>query len=95
MSGVFSGAKTASGLTVLQHRQNPDYPGDYYQAPALSWCQPTFPAAGTRYALQRAEPLVLRYRLMIHPGGKPSPNLVAKQWDAFNAPNAAVPTFHP
>ena len=93
LSGVFSGAKTASGLTVLQHRLNPDYPGEYYQAAALAWCQPTFPAAGTRYALRRDQPLVLRYRLIIHPGAKPDAAYVSKQWDAFNAPDAPLPSF--
>jgi len=94
LSGVFSGTKSASGLTVLQHRQNTDYPGDYYQAPALSWCQPTFPAAGTRYALRRDAPLILRYRLIVHPGGKPDPDRVAKEWDVFNDPAVPLPTFH-
>jgi len=95
LSGIFAGADTACGLTVLQHQQNPDYPGDYYQAPALSWCQPTFPAAGTRYPLRRDQPLVLRYRLIVHPGAKLDFDHVAKQWDAFNDPAAPLPAFHP
>jgi hypothetical protein len=93
LSGVFAGAKGPSGLTVLQHRQNPDYPGDYYQAPTLSWCQPTFPATGTRYALRRDQPLVLRYRLIIHAGAKPDEDTVARLWDALHAPGTAVPVF--
>jgi hypothetical protein len=94
LSGIFAGANAGSGLTVLQHRENADYPGDYYQAPALSWCQPTFPTAGTRYPLRRDQPLVLRYRLIVHPGGKPDPDNIAKQWDAFNDPAAPLPAFH-
>ncbi len=95
LSGVFVGAGAPSGLTVLQHQQNPDYPGDYYQQPTLSWCQPTFPAAGTRYALRRDQPLVLLYRLIVHAGAKPDDSQVAKLWDAFNAPAAALPVFRP
>ena len=51
LSGLFSGSETRSGLLVLQHHKNPDYPGEYIQYPDLSWIQPTFPASGTRYKL--------------------------------------------
>ncbi|HOX57105.1 MAG TPA: PmoA family protein [Verrucomicrobiota bacterium] len=93
LSGVFAGAGAPSGLTVLQHRENADYPGDYFQVPALSWCQPTFPAAGTRYPLRRDQPLVLRYRLIIHAGPKPDASQTANLWDAFNGPEAVLPAF--
>jgi hypothetical protein len=93
LSGIFSGAGAASGLTVLQYQRNPDYPGDWQQYPALSWCQPTFPAAKTRYALLRGQPLVLRYRLFVHAGAKPDEVRAAKLWDAFHASAAAVPVF--
>ena len=86
LSGVFDGAGAASGLMVLQHRQNPDYPGDWVQYPNLSWCQPTFPAAGTRYALRRDKPLVLRFRLFVHAGGSPAEDKAAKLWDALHSP---------
>ena len=94
LSGVFRGAGAASGLTVLQCRQNPDYPGEWVQYPNLAWCQPTFPAAGTRYALRRDQPLVLRYRLFIHAGGRLDEDRASKLWDAFNGPAAAMPLFH-
>ena len=93
LSGVFSGAGAASGLTVLQCQANPDYPGDWVQYPQLSWCQPTFPAAGTRYALRREKPLVLRYRLLVHTGPKPDDDRAAKLWDAFQSSATAVPAF--
>lgn len=70
---------------VLQHQQNPDYPGDWIQYPELSWCQPTFPATGTRYRLVLGKPLVLRYRLMIHSGAKPTKELSEMLWDTFNS----------
>jgi len=92
LSGAFAGGSTVSGLTVLQHQQNPDYPGDWNQHPELSWCQPTFPAAGTRYALRPGKPLVLRYRLIVHAGGKPSEDEAAKSWDVFQASTAVLPT---
>ena len=93
LSGVFGGAAAPSGLTVLQHAGNPDYPGDWQQHPELSWCQPTFPATGTRYALLRDKTLVLRFRLFVHAGAKPDEGWAAKLWDAFHASAAAVPVF--
>jgi len=95
LGGVFGAAGAASGLTVVQHAQNPDYPGDWEQHPELSWCQPTFPAAGTRYALRRDKPLVLRFRLFVHAGAKPDEDRAAKLWDAFQASTAPVPVFSP
>jgi hypothetical protein len=90
LSGIFGQARAASGLTVLQSPQNPDYPGDWVQYPNLSWCQPTFPAAGTRYALRPGQPLVLRFRLLVHAGSKPDDERAAKLWDAFQSSAAAL-----
>ena len=95
LSGVFGGANVASGLTVLQHQRNPDYPGDWEQYPELSWCQPTFPAAGARYTLRRDQPLLLRYRLFVHAGAKPDERVVMTLWDSFHSPAAALPAFGP
>jgi hypothetical protein len=93
LSGVFGTTGTASGLSVFQYPRNPDYPGDWIQYPALSWCQPTFPAAGTRYALPRGKPLELHFRFLIHSGAKPGDDCSAKLWDAYQATPAAVPSF--
>jgi hypothetical protein len=95
LSGVFGAANAASELTVLQCQANPDYPGDWVQYPQLSWCQPTFPAAGTRYALVRDKPLVLRFRLFVHAGAKSDNDGAAKLWDAFHASVAAGSVFRP
>lgn len=90
LSGVFSGTKT-SGLSVLQHRDNPEYPGDWVQYPELSWVQPTFPSAGTRHPLPPDRPLTLRYRLWLHAGTTPSPEDLATLWDTWHAtPSTAV-----
>lgn len=93
LSGQFAGGPSASGLTVLQHARNPDYPGDWIQYPELSWCQPTFPASGTRYALKPGKPLVLRFRLWVHAGAKPDDTFAVKLWDAFHAAHTALLTF--
>lgn len=93
LSGHFSGADNTTGMMVMQHRQNPDYPGDWIQYPELSWCQPTFPAAGTRYALVPGKALVLRYRLFIHSGDRPGNKLASELWDTFNDNSTILPAF--
>ncbi len=88
LSGVFREPQP-SGLSVFQHRANPEYPGDWIQYPDLAWCQPTFPSAGTRYPLSTRTPLTLRYRLWIHSGPAPAPEAAAALWDAYHAEGAA------
>lgn len=84
-NGIFEGNESASGLMVLQHKDNPEYPGNWVEYPNLAWVQPTFPSNGTRYPLSKDESLVLRYRLIVHDGGKPSEDISEKRWDAYNA----------
>ncbi len=93
LSGLFSGSASESGMLVLQHHQNPDYPGEYIQYPDLAWIQPTFPTSGTRYKLVRGVPLILRYRLFVHSGMKPDDTFTMKLWDEFNAETAPMLTF--
>lgn len=84
-NGIFEGNESASGLMVLQHKDNPEYPGNWVEYPNLAWVQPTFPSNGTRYPLSKDESLVLRYRLIVHDGEKPSIDISEKRWDAYNA----------
>lgn len=93
LSGLFAGAATTSGIMVIQHKQNPHYPGDWIQYPELSWCQPTFPASGTRYKLVRGQPLILHYRFLVHKGTKPANDEATILWDTFNAEATSLPTF--
>jgi hypothetical protein len=87
-NGIFEGNKSTSGLMVLQHRDNPDYPGEWVEYPDLAWVQPTFPAPGTRYPLSMEKTLILRYRLIVHAGGKPKVDISEKRWDAYHAVSA-------
>jgi len=84
-NGVFEGNKSTSGLMVLQHQNNPEYPGEWRDYPDLAWVQPTFPSPDTRYFLSKEEPLILRFRLIIHAGGKPAEDISRKYWDAYHA----------
>lgn len=92
-NGIFEGAESTSGLMVLQHQDNPDYPGDWVEYPNLAWVQPTFPASGTRYPLSTEESLILRYRLIVHAGGKPDEDISKKRWDAFHETSTPFYTF--
>jgi hypothetical protein len=83
-SGVPCGGQAVVGLTILQSPNNPDYPGDWVQYPEISWIQPTFPAAGTRYTIGKDKPLELRYRLCISEG-KLGPEALKQLWDLYDA----------
>lgn len=87
-SGIFEGNDSRSGLMVIQHKENPEYPGAWREYPDLAWVQPTFPTPETRYLLSTDEPLVLRYRLIIHAGGKLSPDTYRRYWDAYHQPES-------
>jgi hypothetical protein len=89
-NGFFEGRESRSGLMVLQHQDNPDYPGDWVEYPDLAWVQPTFPASGTRYPLSTEASLILRYRLVVHAGGKPGTDISEKRWDAFHEKSTPI-----
>jgi hypothetical protein len=80
----FAGAGQTVALTILQHRANPDYPGDWVQYPELNWFQPTFPASGTRWTLKKGQTLTLRYRLWIARTEQVDAALCADQWRVYN-----------
>ena len=88
LNGIFEGNKSTSGLMVLQHQDNPDYPGNYFEKPDLAWVQPTFPAPGTRYPLSTDKTLILRYRLIVHAGGNSDVDISEMRWDAYHAESA-------
>jgi hypothetical protein len=88
LSGKFGDATQPSGIVVLQHSANPNYPGDWVQFPNLNWFQPTFPASGTRYELKKSEPLTLRFRLWLHRGAKAGEADCAAHWRAYHTPLA-------
>ena len=86
LSGTFPGGRAPLGVSIFQRQTNPAYPGDWIKYPELNWLQPTFPAAGARWVLKPRQPLVLRFRLWLHRGGKASEDLQAAQWRAYNYP---------
>jgi len=93
IAGRFGGASEPAGVVILQHISNPRYPGDWVQFPKLNWLQPTFPTAGERWELKPGCPLVLRYRLWLHPDGPASEERCAGHWRAYQS--ALTPKFFP
>lgn len=85
LSGIFSGNDTPTGLSVFQHQSNPEYPGEWVEYPELSWVQPTFPTTGTRFPLKQGDPLTLRFRIIIHKGGKPDKKMMEQLWDEYHS----------
>ena len=84
LRGTWTGGQRLTTLAILEDPRNPDYPGDWIEYPDLPWFQPTFPRAKTRFALQRGEPLVLRYRYLVLPGAA-TPAQLHTAWDDFAA----------
>ena len=77
-SGILAGGRSVA-MAILQDPRNPDYPGDWVQYPSLSWIQPTFPAAGTRYTIGKDRPLLLRFHLWIC-DRPPAPEAMRDLW---------------
>jgi hypothetical protein len=87
--GVPAGGKGPVAIAILEHAGNPDYPGEWIQFPKIDWLQPTFPAKGSKFALSKDKPLVLRYRLWIRRGGA-SDEQLAEAWKAYHRPPAGA-----
>jgi hypothetical protein len=81
--GVPKGGKSQVAIAILEHASNPDYPGEWIQYPYIAWLQPAFPRKGTKFALSRDRPLVLRYRLWVRRGAATRQQL-AKAWEAYH-----------
>lgn len=81
-SALFSSGEKASGLTILQHSDNPMYPSEWLVYPSLNFVQPSYP--GNRLIpMRRDETLEIRYRLVIH-SARPTEEQLIDLWDAYN-----------
>jgi hypothetical protein len=84
----FEGAAGRSGVALLQHRTNPDYPSGWRIYPQLHFFQPLFP--GDRLIpLPKGKPLALEYRLIVHKGEFETDTLAAL-WEGYNLPPRPV-----
>lgn len=90
-TGTWAGSDRTTTLAVIEHPDNPGFPGDWITYPELPWFQPAFPPAGTRFSLEPGKPLRLRYRLLVLPG-RPADDLLAAACATFAAtPNVLEP----
>lgn len=87
-SGLFEGGKGLSGVTILEHVDNPDYPNPQHQYPDCNCVMPAYPAL-REVPLPKGETLVLKHRLWIHPGGADEQQL-ADVWSAYAKPPEVV-----
>ena len=93
LTGNFPGGKGLAGVAMLEHVTNPDYPSfpnpqtaDKVPGAYPKWrsVQPAWPG-DREVALGRDKPLVLKYRLWIHPG--PSDEATLKSvWASYASP---------
>lgn len=77
LTGNFPGGKGPAGIAILEHVTNPDYPNwprieghsDHVPGAYPRWrsVQPAWPG-DRKVELPKGKPLVLKYRLWIHPG---------------------------
>jgi hypothetical protein len=93
LTGNFPGGKGLAGVALFEHVKNPDYPnfpdpqtadrvpGQY---PRWRTVQPAWPG-DREVALKRGAPLVLNYRLWIHPGPSDESTLAAV-WASYARP---------
>jgi hypothetical protein len=96
LTGNFPGGKGLAGVAMLEHVSNPDYPsfpdpqgtdsvpGQY---PRWRSVQPAWPG-DREVSLRRDKPLVLKYRLWIHPGLSDDKTL-SDVWKAYAHPPQA------
>lgn len=84
IAGIPAGGKKHAAIAILQHADNPRYPGDWIKYPKIAWLQPTFPAAGEKFALSKDKPLLLRYRYWVQSGKGASNQELARAWDDYN-----------
>ncbi len=83
-SGVFPGGEGTSGVALLEHVSNLDYPNPLHEYPGCNCVMPAYPAA-REVKLPRGQPLVLNHRLWIHPGG-PDEAELSDVWSSYASP---------
>lgn len=96
LTGTFPGGKGPAGVALMESVTNPDYPnwpkpGGIEHVPDVypSWNSVQFAWPGDRrVALPKGEPLVLKYRLWIHPGPSDEAALT-DVWKSFAQPAEA------
>ena len=87
-SAVFPGGKGRTGITLLEHLTNPDYPSELQEYAGINCVMSAFPGA-REVALPKGETVVLKYRIWIHPGTGDEKTL-GLVWDTYSNPPQIV-----
>lgn len=82
-TGKLGADSTLTGVTILSHKDNPGYPQKWILRPSKSMQNIVYPGREP-VSLPKAEPLTLRYRLLIHRGSL-SDSAIDKSLADFNA----------
>ncbi len=73
MTGSLGREGSRAGITVLSHPQNPGYPNPWILRSTGSMQNAVYPYPGSQAViLSDVEPTILRYRILVHNGLKPS-----------------------
>jgi methane monooxygenase PmoA-like len=88
-SAVFPGGNGPTGITLLEHPGNPDYPSELQEYSSLNCVMSAFPGA-REVALPKDETVMLKYRIWIHSGTTDEETL-GQVWAAYSAsPQIAI-----
>ena len=87
-SAIFPGGKGRTGITLLEHSTNPDYPSELQEYANINCVMSAFPGA-REVALPKGEAVVLQYRIWIHSGTAEEKTL-GQVWAAYSSPPQIV-----
>ena len=87
-SAVFPGGNGPTGITLLEHPTNPDYPSELQEYANLNCVMSAFPGA-REVPLPNGETVVLKYRIWIHSGTADEKTL-GQVWAAYSSPPPVV-----
>ena len=87
-SAVFPGGDGPTGITLLEHPTNPDYPSELQEYANINCVMSAFPGA-REVALPKGETVVLKYRIWIHSGATGEETL-GQVWAAYSSPPPVI-----
>ena len=87
-SAVFPGGKGASGIALMEHPGNPDYPSELQEYGKINCVMSAFPGA-REVPLAKGETTVLKYRMWIH-AGRADEKRLGQVWAGYTKPPQIV-----
>ncbi len=87
-SAVFPGGKGRTGIMLLEHPTNPDYPSQLQEYGRINCVMSAFPG-DREVALPKGKTVVLKYRIWVHSGTADEKTL-GQIWAAYSSPPPAT-----